>query len=44
MDLKFNKEYCVFVTVLIKYQNKYLFDRNLKPIQGVLQYKERIED
>lgn len=44
MDLKFNKEYCVFVTVLIRYQNKYLFDRNLKPIQGVLQYKERIED
>ncbi|CAH2760522.1 NUDIX hydrolase [Erysipelothrix amsterdamensis] len=44
MDLKFKKEYCVVVTVLIKYKEKYLFDRNLQPIQGVLQYKERIED
>ncbi|MBK2402092.1 MULTISPECIES: NUDIX domain-containing protein [Erysipelothrix] len=44
MDLKFNSEYCVFVTVLTKYNNQFLFDKNQKPIQGVLRYKERIED
>lgn len=43
MDLNFNHEYCVYVTVLIRYNHKYIFLKDLKPVQGILQYQERIE-